>query len=162
MLRPRLAVLPFAVGSLLAIATYSTTASAGIDACGDIHVEAQARCELLVEGGCEVQCEPVRMEAACAAELHADCRGQCELDVSAECRGGCEADCQAQCIVDPGAFDCRAECQGRCDGDCSGRCSSDDSECLASCRATCSGACDSECDVDLPEADCEGRCAEIG
>lgn len=142
-------------GALLAA---PATARAGIEACGDIHVEASAECEVMVEGGCEAQCEPFRMEAACAAELYAECQGQCEASASAECTGSCEADCQAQCEVDPGTFDCRASCEGDCQASCDGRCSSDDSECRASCEAACSGECDARCEVEPPEASCDARC----
>src|SRR5262245_26961869 len=73
-------------------------AQAGIDACGDIHVEADAQCEVIPPGAsCEAMCEPVALRAACAAELAASCDGGCNKLPSATCTGSCEADCEADC-----------------------------------------------------------------
>ncbi len=135
-------------------------AYAGIDACGDIHVEANARCEVVVEGGCTAMCEPVRFEAACAAKLEAQCAGQCTVMATAECTGQCEADCQGQCEVNPGEFDCSASCQGQCEANCDAQCSAsaNQGECKASCVATCSGSCSADCEGTKPEATCEAKC----
>jgi len=150
--RPIVASLAF-LGAL----TIGTEARAGVEACGNIHVEANANCEVLVEGGCEAQCVPPRLEAACAAELTASCEGQCNELPSVECTGSCQADCDAQCIVDPGSIDCRARCEGSCEANCDAECGTD-SECHASCEANCSGSCESSCQVAPPEATCEARC----
>ena len=49
-------------------------ARAGLAACGDIHVEANAQCELTAEGGCDVQCEKFEMTAACDAKIYGGCK----------------------------------------------------------------------------------------
>src|SRR5690606_2444098 len=146
------------IGLSLATASWANDARAGVEACGDIHVDARAECAVVVEGGCVAQCTPPRMEAACAAELYADCQGQCDELPSVSCQGSCQADCEGQCEVSPGSFDCRAACNADCQGQCSGRCSSDDSECLASCEASCSGSCDASCEATPPQASCEPSC----
>jgi MYXO-CTERM domain-containing protein len=147
-----------AAAALVATVAMPTTAFAGLAACGDIHVEANAQCEVLVEGGCEAQCEPVRLEAACSAELYANCEGQCTAEASLECRGSCEGNCVADCDVQPAQFDCRASCNADCQGECSASCSSNDSECRAACEGTCSASCDGRCEATPPSASCEAKC----
>ena len=136
-------------------------AEAGIGACGDIHVEAQAECTVVPPGAkCEAMCEPVAVRAACAARLAVDCRGGCDELPSVECKGSCQADCSASCKVDPGKFDCKAACEADCSGSCEGECeaNADQASCEASCEGSCSASCDSHCDVELPEADCDASC----
>ena len=136
-------------------------AQAGIGACGDIHVEAQAQCTVIPPGAqCEAMCEPIAVRAACAARLAVDCRAECTDLPSVECRGSCMADCSADCDVDPGKFDCKVACEAECSGGCAGQCKadSDSASCEAACEGNCSASCDSSCDVELPEADCEAAC----
>jgi MYXO-CTERM domain-containing protein len=144
----------------LSIASEAQAADASLSSCGNIYVEAEAECEVLVEGGCTAQCEPVSVQAACAADLKVDCDGECNVSASAECSGSCEADCAGRCDVDPGSFNCTADCQADCSAECSGRCSADSNsaECQASCKATCSGECDAQCTGTPPEATCEAKC----
>ncbi len=49
------------------------TASAGFSDCGNIHVEANAMCQLEVEGGCEAHCTPVSVQASCDAVAQTCC-----------------------------------------------------------------------------------------
>ncbi len=146
--------------SLLGALSLTTPAHAGIDACGDIHVEADAQCEVVVEGGCEVQCVPLQFTAACAAELYVSCEAECTGSASVECTGSCQGSCEADCDVDPGSFDCSATCTARCSADCDAACEADANggRCKASCNATCSGECDVECSATPPSADCEAQC----
>lgn len=137
------------------------TVQAGIGACGDVHVEAEAQCEVVAPGlECEAMCEPVSVQAVCAARLAAECRGGCDELPSVDCSAQCEADCSADCDVDPGKFDCQAACEADCSGRCEGECeaSEDQASCEGSCKGSCSASCDSHCDVELPEADCEAKC----
>jgi MYXO-CTERM domain-containing protein len=136
------------------------TAQAGIEACGNIEVRAEAQCTVEVEGGCTAKCEPVRFEASCAAKLEAQCSGQCTAEASVDCQGSCTGSCQGQCEADPGSLDCSANCKGTCEADCSGSCASsgNKSECEASCRANCSGSCDAQCSGTPPSASCEAKC----
>ncbi len=139
---------------------WANTAHAGLGACGDIHVEANAQCE--VKGGieCEAQCTPISFQAQCAAELTAQCGGQCNAEIDVDCSASCMADCSGQCEVNPGQFDCKGECYGECTGSCDASCSSaqNKAECQASCEGTCEGHCSARCDVTPPSADCNAKC----
>lgn len=153
---PTSLVMTFALG--MGAYLVSPVAHAGLDACGDIYVEAEATCVVEVEGGCEAQCEPVRMEAACAAELEVNCAGQCNASASIDCQTDCSASCMGECDVDPGSFSCEGECSAGCTADCDAQCSTGDSECRASCEATCSAGCDARCEGTPPSATCEAKC----
>ncbi|AKT36496.1 uncharacterized protein CMC5_006120 [Chondromyces crocatus] len=141
------------VGSLFA----SSTASAGISACGNINVSAEARCEVVVEGGCTARCTPISFEAAC----YGRCDGRCTASVSAECTADCSASCQAECNVNPGSFDCEGTCRGNCQADCSGRCAAEggSADCEAACKANCGGECNVQCSGQPPSADCNAQCS---
>jgi len=135
-------------------------ANAGLAACNNIDVKANAQCKLEAQGGCTAQCTPVKFEAACAGKLETSCRGQCNVEASAECTGSCEGTCNGQCTSNPGSLDCSANCRGTCEADCSGKCSSsgNQSECQASCKASCGGSCDAQCTGTPPSASCEAKC----
>ncbi|HRI07794.1 MAG TPA: MYXO-CTERM sorting domain-containing protein [Nannocystaceae bacterium] len=152
-------VLPLAL-ALAALAPPSS-ARAGVDACGDIHVEASAMCEVLVGDACVAKCEPVNFTAACAAKLEADCSGMCTATAMASCTGTCEADCQAACMVDPGSYECEGSCDARCVGSCDAECSAsaDKAQCRASCEATCDARCSGSCQGTPPEATCDAKCS---
>ncbi len=151
--------LALALGALAA-SFVPRVAHAGISACNNIDVRADARCELVASGGCTAQCEPTRFRAACAGKLTAQCDGECNATIDASCTASCRADCQAECDVDPGSFDCRGSCTGSCDADCDAQCGSSgtSSECSAACRANCSAKCDGQCQATRPSADCSGKC----
>jgi modification target Cys-rich repeat protein len=135
---------------------WASAAQAGVEACGNIHIEASAECEMRAGIACEGHCTPVNFQAQCAADLEIGCRGECTGSASASCTGDCVGSCTGQCEVDPGTFDCEGSCFGRCEGSCEGRCA--DSECYASCEATCAGECRAQCDIELAQLDCEGQC----
>lgn len=149
-----------APASLLVAVSLSAPAHAGIDACGDINLEANAECTMEVSGGCEVQCVPLQFTAACSAELHVGCEGECSASASVECNASCQGSCEASCEVDPGSFECSAECTGGCNADCSAACAADGNggRCEASCRASCSVECDAGCSGTAPSASCEAQC----
>jgi hypothetical protein len=133
----------------------------GLESCGDIHVEANAECVVVPPSAqCEAMCEPITVEAACAARLAADCRARCDELPSVDCSASCQADCSADCEVDPGKFDCAASCRADCSGSCAASCEGDEDggKCMARCEGSCGASCDSHCDVDLPEVDCEAKC----
>ena len=142
--------------ALATVALSSNTAQAGIEACGNIDVEANAECEVLFEGGCEAQCTPVSVTAACSVQLEAECNGECNLDAEVECTNTCQGSCEGQCNADPGGFDCEAECNIDCEGSCVAY--ADDNEARASCEATCAANCQADCEVVEPEANCEAQC----
>lgn len=150
--------LKFLLPSLAFVAplAWASAAHAGIGACGNIHVEASAECEVSVGLECEAQCEPVAFEAQCAADLYVGCDGQCNANFEASCAGSCEVDCRAECEVDPGRFDCRASCFAEGRASCEGRCA--DSECHASCEAALEAECSGQCDLVAPDVDCTGQC----
>ena len=99
-----------ALFSALALAVplfVSSPAHAGLEACGDINVSAEAKCEADVTGGCEANCDSLSFEAACSAKGYVQCDGQCSGTATAECTGSCNVDgCKAKCDADPGNFDC--------------------------------------------------------
>lgn len=150
------------VGALVALSPLLivNNASAGIEACGNIDVSANAKCELVVDGGCTARCTPVSVQAACSAELYVQCDGQCGGSATVECSGTCEADCAAQCTVKPATFECNASCEARCGSRCDAYCAADanSAECKAKCSATCGGECDASCTGTKPEASCEAKC----
>lgn len=156
--------LTYLLGALALVAPFlipSTAEAASLSSCGNVFVAGEAHCEVYVEGGCVAMCEPVSVQASCAADLKVNCDGMCTGSASVECKGSCEGDCQARCsAVEPGEFSCAADCQASCSADCSGRCAaeSDQAHCEASCKATCSGSCDAECEVTPPSANCEASC----
>jgi MYXO-CTERM domain-containing protein len=158
----RRSIAPLLVGTLtLAIPVLAASnAFAGIEACGNIHVEANAKCEVLYEGGCTAQCEPIRFEAACAAELEVGCSGQCNATFEATCVADCSGSCEAECNVDPPSFSCTAQCNADCQGSCDASCaaSGNQGECRASCEATCSADCDANCQGTAGSADCQANC----
>jgi hypothetical protein len=157
----RLACLLIPLLPLSSLLAANTADAQGLASCQDIHLEAQAQCELVPPGiQCETECTPISVQAACAARLQVECDGRCEASASLSCTASCQADCSARCEVDPGKFDCRASCQADCSGSCSGHCSAakDKASCAASCEATCGASCDASCEIDAPSVDCEGRC----
>jgi hypothetical protein len=134
---------------------------AGIEACGDIQIDAEATCTVEYEGGCELQCTPVNVEAACAAELQVDCRGECQVEADVGCEIACNVgECVAQCNIDPPSFECTADCNLRADARCNAVCQSNPNrtECNASCKATYSAECDASCQGTPGSASCEARC----
>ena len=139
-----------------------SAAAGGLAACGDIHVEANAQCELVAPGvTCEGMCTPVSVRAACSAQLAVECHPQCTDLPSVDCTGTCEANCSPTCTnLEPGTFDCRASCEADCSGNCEAHCSgsSNGGECMAQCEGSCSASCAGSCDVDLPQADCDAGC----
>jgi MYXO-CTERM domain-containing protein len=150
---------PFAVSAaLFAAFALPSVAHAGISACGNIHVEASAQCEMRGGVECEASCTPLSFEAQCAAELELGCSGQCNASADVACEADCGASCTGACEVDPGSFDCRASCQGSCEADCEASCGTGDSECSASCAASCSGECTAQCEVVPPSAACDAKC----
>jgi MYXO-CTERM domain-containing protein len=160
-MRPAVTLTTAALAAALSLAAQPRRAHAGIEACGDIYVEASAECELIPPGAeCDVQCTPLSVQATCSAELYVSCAGECNGTATVECTGACDADCHAECDVDPGMYECSAECQTSCEADCSGSCAAGDAgaECRASCQATCSGHCDASCEGTPPSADCDAKC----
>jgi hypothetical protein len=147
--------------ALVTPALASTAHAQGLDSCGNIHVEAEAQCEVIAPGvQCEAQCTPIKIEAACSARLVAECDGECNFTPPQNCSVDCQAGCSGECTVDPGMFDCAASCEAGCSGECSGKCSAaaNKAECMGACEGTCSAKCEGGCDVVAPEASCEGKC----
>lgn len=141
-------------------ALWAAQAHAGLGACGNIHVEAEARCEVLAGVECEAACEPISFEAECAGELYVECDlpDECSFEVSAECSGSCEADCNTRCEANPATFDCKADCFAKAEAEAEARCGTD-SECFASAEATFEAECSASCEIDPGEIECEGECA---
>jgi MYXO-CTERM domain-containing protein len=176
LLRPslalRAALIAGSTGALLILCAvgWPSSAQAGIDACGNIHVEANASCELVVDdpGGCEVMCEDLGFRASCAAELYAECEGTCTAEVTEVCMQDCDVTvCETECMVDPGGFNCRAQCNATIDAECSARCEAmatgqdARADCEASCAATYSAECEVGCEGRPPSVTCTETCEQI-
>jgi|RhiMethySRZTD1v2_1073278.scaffolds.fasta_scaffold01685_8 MYXO-CTERM domain-containing protein len=136
-------------------------AHAGIASCGNINVEAQARCEAVAKGPeCEGRCTNLEFQAACSGKLEVQCEGMCTASASASCTTECEASCTGRCQVNPGKFDCSADCNLQADAECSGQCSASANrgQCEASCKATFSSECKAACTGTPPSAECNAKC----
>ena len=146
----------FALAAPLLVATQ---AHAGIGACGNIHVQAEAECEVLAGAECTAQCEPIAFQAQCASDLYIGCNvpDQCSASLSAECSGSCEADCMGRCEIEPAQFDCRADCVANARADAEARCGTD-SECIASFEATFEAECSASCNIEPGSVDCSASC----
>jgi hypothetical protein len=144
----------------LSLQLVSSTASAGAEACQNIQIGADAKCEVVVSGGCVAMCEPVSFEASCSAELYVQCDGQCTANPTVTCSASCDATCQGECKVDPPKYDCSAGCRADCSANCDAQCaaSANKGECAASCRSTCTGDCDAQCTGTKPDASCDAKC----
>ena len=160
----------FAAAIALAALLTPDLARAGIDACGDIYISAEAECEVVPPGvECESRCTPVTVEAACAADLRAECSGQCTGSASASCTADCQGACEADCTADPGSFSCRGACQADCEGGCEARCATNDSECWAGsctaeanldCQLECQSSGYAECTTDV-QGGCQSDCTSM-
>lgn len=154
--------LPVAAAAVVFVPRF---AHAGLESCGNIEVRADAKCQVQTSGGCTAQCEPVNVQATCAAKLEAQCSGECTAQADVSCKGSCTADCQGKCTANPGSFDCKGSCTGSCDADCDSQCAGSASggsasgSCKATCQANCSAKCDAQCSGTPPNATCEGKCA---
>lgn len=156
-------ILSFSSVSLVAcvVGLAPKSASALLEECGAIDLNADVRCEVEVEGGCEVTCDASNLTLACSGELYLECQDtECKYDVDVGCTGSCTVDCAAECEVDPGDFSCEGHCEAGCQADCDAQCqaSGNSGECKASCEATCHGECSASCEGTPPSATCEGKC----
>lgn len=149
----------FAIAAALAAPLFAPPAHAGVDACGNIDVEANAQCKVYVKEECKAKCTPVSFTAACHAELQASCAGGCTATLPS-CQATCEGTCSGECTADPGNFDCEGSCKADCGATCQGKCASNanSTECEASCKATCSGECSGKCTGTPPSAECSAKC----
>ena len=127
----------------------STALAAGPEACGYIDFWAVEECHFETSGGCEAQCEPLSVVAACD--------GACNASVDVGCEASCNVDCSAQCEVNPGSFDCHASCDAECNAGLAAHCGTDQ-ECAAYFEASCEASCSAECDYVPPSASCEAKC----
>lgn len=154
-----------AVGAF--VLTVPTSASAQLEACGDIHIEASAMCEVMVEGGCTAMCEPLSFTASCAADLQVGCESECNVTEIETCTDDIVEACSTECNLNPGMFNCQAQCTANVSANCSAQCSAmagdqmAQARCQASCEATYEASCSADCNVQLPSLSCEEKCMEI-
>jgi hypothetical protein len=137
----------------------ATPAHAGIAACGNIDVEANASCEVEAKG-CNVNCTPVSVQAACAVTGEATCEGSCPKVPSLECTGSCEGSCAADCKVKPAEYDCTTNCKADASAKCDAQCNAagNKAQCKASCQATFSANCETSCKGTAGSVDCDAVC----
>ncbi|MDB4976323.1 MAG: uncharacterized protein JWN48_4664 [Myxococcaceae bacterium] len=161
-LAPRVAPSLLCAAAALPFAGLASPAAAqSLEDCGNIYVQAQGTCEYDPPSiDCNVACQPIHLQAACAGEAYVDCRGSCNANIDVGCDVDCQASCTAKCNVDPGSFDCQAYCQADCAGSCDAECSAsaDKAHCQASCKASCSGDCAANCKIRPPMVDCRADC----
>lgn len=141
------------VGALAApVLLLSSTALAQNNPCGAFDFSQGMSCEILVEGGCTAECEPINFVATCEAS--------CTASADVSCTGGCSVDCEAACTLDPGSFDCQADCEASCSDDCDQQCAlrDDADDCKSICGGACTSRCHAKCDVVAPSADCTAKC----
>ncbi|HYP90303.1 MAG TPA: hypothetical protein VEQ59_19160 [Polyangiaceae bacterium] len=157
-----------ATGLCLALAAWSGNARAGFSSCGDVNVEADASCQVEVEGGCTAHCEPPELQLACSAKLQASCSGECKAKADVSCTASCDLSaCKAKCDVDRGNFNCSASCtadaDAHCTAECSGKAADNEAhgECVASCKASITAECDASCKGTPPSANCEAKCDAV-
>ena len=152
------------VGLVTAISLFSivpTAQAASIADCGEINVEASAKCKVDTGLACEAECTPV----SCSGKLYVGCQGNCKATLPS-CETTCNADCTGKCTANAN-FDCTGECNTSCEGTCVGNCQTKcasnstgtncQAECEGSCKATCHGECDASC-TGSASADCQGKC----
>jgi hypothetical protein len=152
-----------ALGAALGLGLLSSgTAQAGLDACGNFYVAADATCEWLPEDeSCGTWCEPVSVEASCAAQLYLECEGQCTASAEVTCVETCEPSCVTNCDASEEPPNCMGLCMSDCQMDCTAACAeaSDPGACRSSCAHTCSEGCQAECkDGDSCETVCTDAC----
>jgi hypothetical protein len=151
-------VLQAAIPLALVLCLPGQAAAVDLSACGEIHIEASAQCEVEVGGGCKSMCEPLRFETVCTTKRYKVCKNKCQIEPpSVECTGSCTAGCSAKCEADPGSVECYASCNTDCMASCQAGC--DASNCEATCKATCSTECDASCSVTPPSASCDAKCS---
>ena len=153
-------ILATAISAVGALVAFPGEAQAGLSACNNIEVSANASCKVETMGGCTVQCTPVSFQAACSGKLEVSCDGMCNATADVSCQGTCKSDCSGRCTANPGSVDCSADCRATCDADCSGKCSAsaNKAECQASCTSCCGGHCDAKCTGTPPSAACDAKC----
>jgi MYXO-CTERM domain-containing protein len=147
-----------------------------ISACGNMDIDADAKCSIVTQNNCTTQCAPASCEDACAAKLEQQCNTQCTASADANCTSSCQSSCTTQCTTSPPALDCTTDCNTRCSAGCSASCtstsssssseedgsvsssSSSSTDCEASCGACCDDHCTTQC-VSVPTtADCNTKC----
>lgn len=156
---PLLRLSAVALGALSVFA-FVPVAHAGLDACGNIDIDVNARCKVSIDAPCTVQCTPLSFDVQCAAKLEVGCEAICNKPPEVSCTDNCQGGCETECNVNPGTFDCEGSCTGDCQGTCTGKCSaaSDGASCEAACKASCSADCHASCTGTPPTADCAGQC----
>lgn len=139
-------------------------AHAGLEACGNIDVRANATCKVEAKAECSARCTDVNLTAACEGKIEVDCDAKCNVKAEASCTGSCNTDCRAKCTANPGTFDCKADCTGSCGAKCAANCEAQASggtasaSCKANCEANCSAKCEGQCNVTPPSAQCDAKC----
>lgn len=142
--------LPLTAAALSCFALLSETALAsGAEACGGVELSNVQECHFEWSGGCEANCTPWHLQAACD--------GECNAALSASCTNECTSSCTTTCEIDPGSFDCTAECNGDCHARAVAECGCDD-DCIALVEASCEAHCEAECSWVPPSASCETQC----
>lgn len=127
------------------------TARAGIDACANVYVAAEASCEWVPAGEtCTTQCAPTTVQTSCAARLYTACASQCTASAEVTCTASCAESCVPSCVdvQEQQPPNCMGLCMSDCQMDCNDACAGaeDQGACRSSCAHTCSESCADQCD----------------
>jgi hypothetical protein len=133
--------------SLLALPTMLLASSAALAAvppeCGKFITEdgSIADCRVVVSGGCDVECTPLKFQAGCS--------GGCTVSANATCTNDCGVSCIAQC--DPAKLDCVTGCHDECEqpfiADCKANPMHASRDCVEDAKASCTSYCRNQCKV---------------
>jgi hypothetical protein len=153
----------FVFATVLGLGLLSASpAQAGLDACGNFYVAAEATCEWVAEEeSCGTRCEPVAVQSNCAAQLYLECEGQCNASAELTCIETCQPTCVSDCTADDEPPNCMGLCMSDCQMDCTAACAEaeDEGACRSSCAHTCSEGCEDRCkDGDRCETVCTDAC----
>lgn len=146
-------------------------AEAGVSACGDVYVTAEASCEWVAEQEtCTTECQQVEVYKSCAARLYTECEGMCSATSETTCTTECGESCVPECdstSTEEQPPNCMGLCMSDCQMDCNAACAEPENTgaCRASCAHTCQDTCHDRCDGEetvecepVCTSACEGSC----
>ncbi len=145
----------------LGVIGHTSLAAGGVPECGNIRIDATARCELRLGADCRYECGPATYTKTCTTRTYERCHDECEVPATVVCVDDCSEQCTSSCTrgVDVVCkHNCYPECTEGCKMSCLG--AADPTLCLASCEATCDGECTSQCSELPPETTCYEHCTE--
>jgi hypothetical protein len=148
----KLALSLLALPTLL-LASSSASAEKLPAECANFNIDKWAseglQCKVEVKGGCEANCNSLKLTAGCD--------GQCTTTATMTCTGSCGETCLQQC--NPESLNCMNSCHNECDQDYIKACESSHPgrDCVNDAKASCESHCRDKCNVPL-QSTCEDHC----